>query len=192
MITCQRCWSSQRLARLRRGYPRAASCEPSAVLRTALVTSVPTFVVMAPVAPSFAPITAWWMKLRRSASSSAMEWPSMAGTMVAQLVLAAVVVAALCLDSSRTVLVVTTVVDLIFVMALEAKQMSMPLPGSPGLYVLQRIQRTPTMKVVAFSCLYWPPVVVRSVSLAMLARSCSRVIVRAAKQVSAMIGLFKN
>ena len=39
------------------------------VLRTVSVTSVPTFVVMALAAPSFAPIMAWWMRLRQSASS---------------------------------------------------------------------------------------------------------------------------
>ena len=66
------------------------------------------------------------------------------------------------------------------------------VPGSPGLFILQRIQRTPAMKVVAFSWLYWPPVVVESVSLTMLARSCSRMVVRSAKQVSAMIELFNT
>jgi hypothetical protein len=45
-------------------------------------------------------------------------------------------------------------------MAFVAMQsLSMPLPGSPGLYVSRRMRRTPMIKVVVFSWLYWPPAV---------------------------------
>ena len=46
----------------------------------------------------------------------------------------------------------------------------------------------PAMKVVAWSWLYWPLALVRRVSFAMLERTCSRVVARAVKHASAMIG----
>ena len=56
--------------------------EPSAVQRMVSVTSEPTLAVMASAVPSLAPITAWLMRSRRSASSCASERLSRAGAMV--------------------------------------------------------------------------------------------------------------
>jgi len=71
----------------------------------------------------------------------ASEWLSMAGAMMVPLVLAAEVAAAMHLDSSRTVVVVATDMDVMRVMAFETTHsLTMPFPGSPGLYVSWRVR----------------------------------------------------
>jgi hypothetical protein len=91
--------------------------------------------------------------------------------------------------SLRTVLAVATMVDLMREIALEATHsLYIPLPGSPGLKVLWRMRQMPVMNVVAFLWLYWPLVLVRRLSFAMLKRTCSHVVARAVKHASAMIG----
>jgi len=105
----------------------------SADLRMELVTSVPTFIEMASAAPSFAPMTAWWMRLRRSASSWALDRVVMASAMVVPLELAAVAAVASCLASSSTVLAVGTVVDLMRVMCWKPRRVCLfHCPGHRG------------------------------------------------------------
>ena len=112
----------------------------------------------------------------------------MAGAMVVPLMLEAEVAAAVHLALLSTVMAVAMDVDVMHAMAFKVMQsLTMSFPGLPGLYVLRRVHWIPVIKVVASSWLYRLPALVGSMRFAMLAHTCSRVVARAMKQVSAMV-----
>jgi hypothetical protein len=69
---------------------------------------------------------------------------------------------------------------------------SMPLPGSPKLYVLLSMRCTPVMNVVMTLWVYWMLQMCGSMSLLIAAVPWFRVVVRAVKQASAMVHCWEN
>ena len=72
---------------------------------------------------------------------------------------------------------------------LQTSSWAIPLPGLAGLNVLLRTQARAVKNVVMSLWLYCPLAFFRRTSLAMLCRTCSRVVACAVKHASAMLGV---
>ena len=75
---------------------------------------------------------------------------------------------------------------------LPKSSFSMPLPGSPRLYVLLSTRQTPVMNMVMASWVYWLLELRGSVSLLITATMWSHVVACAVKQASAMVDCWKH